>query len=201
MALVWPTRGRRGLRSRCARRALRYGRSGVPGLAGGDPRAGATRAVVGADRGDHGRDLWQRPPPFLPQHRPLADPGLSGCVPIRARTRDGRPGRGGRTQLRGGGGGAGRHRSVHPLPTAWDTAAVCQLRAGLDVVVPEPRQPGRELGPVARIHAGPRRRVGRPGGGARLHAPPATRRPPRPRRHLVRARVDRVPRHPAGSAA
>ena len=55
---------------------------------------------------------------------------------------------------------AGGRRPVHPLPAPRHRPAVRQLRPRLDVLVPQPGQPDRQLRALARVHPGPRRRLG-----------------------------------------
>ena len=159
-----------------ARGDVRHVRPRVPGLVGRDPRARTSGPLVGPDRGHDRRDLRQRPPPVHAQHGTLAHPGLHRDLPLRARSRDGRAGRRGRWQLLGCRRDEGGHRPLHPVPSPWHRPALRQLRARLDLVLPQPGQPHRQLGAVTRVHHGSGRGVGRERPGARLHAPPDARR-------------------------
>ena len=192
--------GRRAVRSRRARRRLRHGGPRIPRLALRTPRARAPRTVVGTDRRDGRRHLRQRPPPLRAQHRAVAHPGLHRHLPLRARARDGGARRRGRPRVLRGGRDPGGDRPLHPVPAPGDRPAVRQLCPRLDVVVPQPRQPGPELGTLARLHPGPRWRVGRLGARARVHAPPAARRDRRPGRQPLRAGLHRLSRPHAGDA-
>ena len=136
------------------------------------------------------RTTRDRRPPWPPS---APSPSSSGTRPRAASSRPGP-----RAPLPDG--DPRRRRPVHPVPAPGYRPAVRQLRPRLDVLVPQPRQPDCELGTLARVHHGPRRRMGRHRAGARVHAPPAPRCHRGEGRQPVRAGLHRLPRTDAGRA-